>query len=61
MQGMCDLVAPLLVVTDDEALAYSCFCQLMKRMIANFPQGGAMDAHFANMRYTCHYSRLEIH
>ena len=50
MQGMCDLVAPLLVIIDDEALTYSCFCELMKRMSSNFPQGGAMDLHFANMR-----------
>ena len=33
-----------------EAMAYSCFCQLMKRMSSNFPHGGAMDQHFANMR-----------
>lgn len=51
MQGMCDLVAPLLVVIDDEALTYSCFCELMKRMAANFPQGEAMDSHFSNMRF----------
>ncbi|XP_075928586.1 small G protein signaling modulator 2-like [Petromyzon marinus] len=50
VQGMCDLLAPLLVILDDEVLAYSCFSQLMKRMIQNFPQGGAMDNHFANMR-----------
>jgi hypothetical protein len=50
MQGMCDLVAPLLVILEDEALTYSCFCELMKRMSTNFPQGGAMDSHFANMR-----------
>ncbi|GFS00109.1 small G protein signaling modulator 2, partial [Elysia marginata] len=51
VQGMCDLVAPLLVIFDDESLAYSCFCQLMKRMSCNFPpHGGAMDNHFANMR-----------
>ncbi|XP_046738332.1 small G protein signaling modulator 1-like isoform X1 [Diprion similis] len=50
MQGMCDLVAPLLVVFDDEAKTYACFCNLMERMSANFPHGGAMDAHFANMR-----------
>ncbi|XP_076367411.1 small G protein signaling modulator 1-like isoform X2 [Tachypleus tridentatus] len=50
VQGMCDLVAPLLVIFDDEVLSYSCFCELMKRMVVNFPHGGAMDAHFANMR-----------
>lgn len=31
-------------------LTYSCFTKLMERMIANFPNGGAMDTHFANMR-----------
>ncbi|XP_078599805.1 small G protein signaling modulator 2-like isoform X13 [Branchiostoma floridae x Branchiostoma japonicum] len=50
VQGMCDLAAPLLVILDDEAKTYSCFCQLMKRMSQNFPHGGAMDTHFANMR-----------
>ncbi|KAK7474549.1 hypothetical protein BaRGS_00034194 [Batillaria attramentaria] len=50
VQGMCDLVAPLLVILDDEALTYSCFCELMRRMSSNFPHGGAMDTHFANMR-----------
>lgn len=50
MQGMCDLVAPLLVIFDDESLSYSCFCRLMERMIENFPSGNAMDMHLANMR-----------
>ncbi|KAG7476709.1 hypothetical protein MATL_G00085770 [Megalops atlanticus] len=50
VQGMCDLLAPLLVILDDEALAFSCFSQLMKRMNQNFPHGGVMDTHFANMR-----------
>ncbi|RXN20573.1 small G signaling modulator 1-like protein [Labeo rohita] len=50
VQGMCDLLAPLLVVLDDEAMAFSCFTELMKRMNQNFPHGGAMDTHFANMR-----------
>ncbi|XP_037916963.1 small G protein signaling modulator 2-like isoform X2 [Hermetia illucens] len=50
MQGMCDLVAPLLVIFDDESLSYSCFCHLMERMIQNFPSGSAMDMHFSNMR-----------
>lgn len=50
MQGMCDLVAPLLVIFNEEAITYACFCHLMERMGDNFPSGGAMDAHFANMR-----------
>lgn len=33
-----------------DQLAYSCFSHLMKRMGQNFPSGGAMDSHFANMR-----------
>lgn len=51
MQGMCDLVAPLLVIFDDESLSYGCFCRFMERMIKNFPNGVAMDRHFTNMRY----------
>lgn len=50
VQGMCDLLAPLLVILDDEVIAFSCFTELMKRMNQNFPHGGAMDTHFANMR-----------
>ncbi|XP_068945738.1 small G protein signaling modulator 2 isoform X3 [Petaurus breviceps papuanus] len=50
VQGMCDLLAPLMVILDNDQLAYSCFSQLMKRMNQNFPNGGAMDTHFANMR-----------
>uniref|UniRef100_A0A7N6AXM8 Small G protein signaling modulator 1b n=1 Tax=Anabas testudineus TaxID=64144 RepID=A0A7N6AXM8_ANATE len=46
VQGMCDLLAPLLVILDDGL----CFTELMKRMNQNFPHGGAMDSHFANMR-----------
>ncbi|XP_036196934.1 small G protein signaling modulator 2 isoform X6 [Myotis myotis] len=50
VQGMCDLLAPLLVILDNDQLTYSCFSHLMKRMSQNFPNGGAMDTHFANMR-----------
>nr|XP_056721405.1 small G protein signaling modulator 2 [Euleptes europaea] len=50
VQGMCDLLAPLMVILDKDELAYSCFTHLMKRMSQNFPNGGAMDIHFANMR-----------
>ncbi|KAG5897831.1 hypothetical protein JTB14_011831 [Gonioctena quinquepunctata] len=50
MQGMCDLVAPLLVIFNEESLTYACFCHLMERMVENFPSGSAMESHFANMR-----------
>ena len=50
VQGMCDLLAPLLVIFDDEAKSYHCFVLLMKRMDHNFPHGENMDKHFANMR-----------
>ena len=34
-----------------ESKTYGCFCQLMKRMTANFPHGGTtMDDHFDRMR-----------
>ncbi|XP_041971436.1 small G protein signaling modulator 2-like isoform X2 [Aricia agestis] len=50
MQGMCDLVAPLLVITREEAVAHALFSRLMDRAKDNFPSGQAMDAHFADMR-----------
>ncbi|CAF3367028.1 unnamed protein product [Rotaria sp. Silwood1] len=50
IQGMCDLVAPLLVVFDEEVITYSCFCYLMKRLLPNFPHGAGMDEHFGHMR-----------
>ncbi|CAB4039206.1 Hypothetical predicted protein, partial [Paramuricea clavata] len=50
VQGMCDLLAPLLVIFDDEAKSYDCFVLLMKRMDHNFPHGENMDKHFVNMR-----------
>nr|XP_013189572.1 unnamed protein product [Amyelois transitella] len=50
MQGMCDLVAPLLVMMKEEAVAHALFSRLMERATDNFPSGQAMDAHFADMR-----------
>lgn len=35
-QGMSDLAAPLLVILEDEAVAYTCFCSLMDRMKGHF-------------------------
>ncbi|GBP27037.1 Small G protein signaling modulator 1 [Eumeta japonica] len=50
MQGMCDLVAPLLVIMREEAAAHALFTRVMERAKHNFPSGQAMDAHFADMR-----------
>ncbi|UJR21141.1 hypothetical protein I4U23_024240 [Adineta vaga] len=50
IQGMCDLVAPLLVLFDEEVITYSCFCQVMKRLLPNFPHGTGMDENFGHMR-----------
>ena len=33
-----------------EVLTYSCFSQLMKHLLPNFPQGAGMDEHFGHMR-----------
>ena len=35
-QGMSDIASPILVVQNDEAHAYLCFCGAMKRLKANF-------------------------
>ena len=35
-QGMSDLASPILAVQRDEAIAYLCFCGLMKRLHTNF-------------------------
>lgn len=43
-----------------DQLAYSCFSHLMKRMSQNFPNGGAMDTHFANMRSLIQVSLAQV-
>ncbi|XP_035238192.1 TBC1 domain family member 25 [Anguilla anguilla] len=50
-QGMSDLASPILVVMDDEAHAYVCFCGLMRRLEGNFAaDGGAMALKFGHLR-----------
>ena len=39
-QGMSDLASPILMVQEDEAHAYICFCGLMRRLRANFTHSG---------------------
>ncbi|EYC02332.1 hypothetical protein Y032_0100g3236 [Ancylostoma ceylanicum] len=50
IQGMCDILAPLLVVFEDEALTLECFTMLMDRLRENFPQRSGMDLCLMNLR-----------
>ncbi|KAK6742526.1 hypothetical protein RB195_010036 [Necator americanus] len=50
IQGMCDILAPLLVVFEDEALTLECFTMLMSRLRENFPQRSGMDLCLMNFR-----------
>ena len=49
-QGMSDLAAPLLVILDEEAVSYTCFCALMERMKGHFLlDGKAMTLKFDHL------------
>ena len=49
-QGMSDLAAPILVILDDEAVAYTCFCCLMERIKGHFLLNGkAMTLKFDHL------------
>ncbi len=49
-QGMSDIASPILLVQDDEANAYICFCSLMRRLKGNFMlDGKAMTAKFQHL------------
>ncbi|CAJ0598802.1 unnamed protein product [Cylicocyclus nassatus] len=50
IQGMCDILAPLLVIFEDEALTLECFTVLMGRLRENFPQRSGMDHCLMNLR-----------
>ncbi|KRX91239.1 TBC1 domain family member 25, partial [Trichinella pseudospiralis] len=56
-QGMSDLASPLLVVLRDEALAYVCFCAMMKRLSHNFAfDGQTMANKFYDLaQLICYY------
>ena len=49
-QGMCDLLAPLLVILQDEALTYACFLCLMKNAILLFPPHTGMNTQLSNLK-----------
>uniref|UniRef100_H2Z362 Rab-GAP TBC domain-containing protein n=1 Tax=Ciona savignyi TaxID=51511 RepID=H2Z362_CIOSA len=56
-QGMSDLVSPILVVMNNEAQAYICFCGAMLRLKENFSRDGvAMSTKFKHLAMlTAHY------
>ena len=49
-QGMCDLLAPLLVVLEDEALTYACYLCLMRSAIQLFPPHTGMNTRLSNLK-----------
>jgi len=60
-QGMSDLAAPLLVILDDESVAYTCFCALMDRMKGHFLlDGKAMTLKFDHLSQLVHRMEPEL-
>ena len=49
-QGMCDLLAPLLVVFQDEATTYACFLRVMAYAQVLFPPSNGMNTKLANLQ-----------
>ena len=49
-QGMCDLLAPLLVILNNETQAYAVFLKLMEVAIELFPPNTAMNTRLDNLR-----------
>ena len=50
IQGMCDILAPLVVIFEDEVLSLECFTIIMARLRDNFPQRSGMDQSLSNLR-----------
>lgn len=60
-QGMSDLAAPVLVILDEEAVAYTCFCALMDRIKGHFLlDGKAMTLKFDNLSQLVHHMEPEF-
>lgn len=49
-QGMCDLLAPLLVILEDESLTYACYLCLMNTAIELFPPHNGMNTKISNLK-----------
>jgi hypothetical protein len=50
VQGMCDILAPLLVLLDNECLVYHCYLKVMERMQWNFPPNIGVSEKLSNLR-----------
>ncbi|XP_078384613.1 TBC1 domain family member 25-like isoform X2 [Oculina patagonica] len=60
-QGMSDLAAPVVVILDDEAVAYTCFCALMDRIKGHFLlDGKAMTLKFDHLSQLVHRMEPEF-
>lgn len=60
-QGMSDLAAPLLVIFDDESVAYTCFCALLDRVKGHFLlDGKAMTLKFDHLSQLVHRMEPEL-
>ena len=60
-QGMSDLAAPLLIILDDESVAYTCFCSLLDRMKGHFLlDGKAMTLKFDHLSQLVHRMEPEL-
>lgn len=49
-QGMCDLLAPLMVTLDSEPLVYACYLKMMESAIKLFPPNTGMNTRLANVQ-----------
>ncbi|XP_032068083.1 TBC1 domain family member 25 isoform X1 [Thamnophis elegans] len=56
-QGMSDIASPILVVMDNEAHAFICFCGIMKRLEGNFQiDGEVMSVKFIHLKLLLRHS-----
>ncbi|XP_062504389.1 small G protein signaling modulator 1-like isoform X2 [Corticium candelabrum] len=63
IQGMCDIVAPLFVVLDDEVMVWNCFQILLTKLGGNFNAGeqNQMDLNFSNLRALLRVMDPDLH
>ncbi|XP_075243214.1 uncharacterized protein LOC142337663 isoform X3 [Convolutriloba macropyga] len=60
-QGMSDLASPLLLIMQDEAVTYVCFCALMRRLQQNFTvDSRAMHIKFDHLKLLLQYVDKEF-